>query len=149
MLFGGDPYNSAMSNENRVGIGVGVIVRHDGRVLLGRRLVPPGAQTWQFPGGKLEFGETVEACAARETLEEAGIAIGRFTRGPYTNDIFEPGEPHYVTLFVVADLMSGTPTAREPAKCADWSWHRWDALPRPLFRPIENLLATGFSPGLF
>lgn len=134
------------NNENRVGIGVGVIVRHEGRVLLGRRLVPPGADTWQFPGGKLEFGESVEDCAARETLEEAGIVIGNCRRGPYTNDIFGPGAPHYVTLFVIADLLSGTPAALEPTKCAAWSWHRWDALPRPLFLPIENLLATGFSP---
>jgi 8-oxo-dGTP diphosphatase len=129
-----------------VGVGVGVIVRHEGRVLLGRRLAPPGAQTWQFPGGKLEVGEGVEACAARETLEEAGIVIGRFARGPYTSDVFGPGEPHYVTLFVVADLVSGVPVVCEPTKCADWSWHDWNALPRPLFLPIEHLLETGFSP---
>lgn len=125
---------------------MGVIVRHQGRVLLGRRLAPPGAQTWQFPGGKLEFGESVEDCAARETLEEAGIVIGNLARGPFTSDVFGPGEPHYVTLFVVAELISGEPTVCEPTKCADWSWHRWNALPRPLFQPIESLLAAGFSP---
>jgi 8-oxo-dGTP diphosphatase len=131
--------------DDRVGIGVGVIVRHEGRVLLGRRLAPPGANTWQFPGGKLEFGETVEACAARETLEEAGIVIGDLARGPYTSDVFGRDEAHYVTLFVVAALISGVPEVREPTKCTHWSWYRWGALPRPLFQPIESLLATGFS----
>lgn len=134
-----------MTRES-VGIGVGVIVRHEGRVLLGRRLSPPGVGTWQFPGGKLEVGESVEACAAREALEEAGIVIRPVARGPYTNDVFGPGEPHYVTLFVVTDLVSGTPETREPTKCEGWSWHQWHALPRPLFLPIENLLAAGWAP---
>jgi len=132
--------------EKQVGIGVGVIVRHKSRVLLGRRLAPPGANTWQFPGGKLEFGESVEDCAARETLEEAGIVIRPVARGPFTSDVFAPSGPHYVTLFVIADLISGEPRALEPTKCEAWSWRDWHALPRPLFLPIENLLKTGFSP---
>lgn len=130
----------------QVGIGVGVIVRSADRVLLGRRLAPPGTQTWQFPGGKLEFGERVEDCAAREALEEAGIVIKPVRRGPFTSDVFSPEGPHYVTLFVVADLVSGEPRALEPTKCEGWSWHAWNALPRPLFLPIENLLKAGFSP---
>jgi 8-oxo-dGTP diphosphatase len=129
-----------------VGIGVGVIVRHNNHVLLGRRLAPPGANTWQFPGGKLEFGESIEACAARETLEEAGIVIRPIARGPFTSDVFSAQGPHYVTLFVVADLASGEPRALEPTKCEGWEWHEWDALPRPLFLPIENLLKLNFSP---
>jgi 8-oxo-dGTP diphosphatase len=129
-----------------VGIGVGVIIRRDKKVLLGRRLSPPGAGTWQFPGGKLDFGEEIEACAARETLEEAGIVVRPIARGPYTSDLFAPSGPHYVTLFVIADYVSGEPRAMEPTKCDGWSWHAWDALPRPLFLPIENLRKTGFSP---
>ncbi len=96
------------SHHDRVGIGVYVILRHEGRVLLGRRLTPPGAHTWQFPGGKLEFGETIEACAARETLEEAGIVVGQLVRGPYTSDVFGPGEPHDVTGSIAMAPWRGT-----------------------------------------
>jgi 8-oxo-dGTP diphosphatase len=52
------------------------VVEHDDRFLIGRR--PPGvtlAGFWEFPGGKVEIGETAAECAARECLEEAGVAI--------------------------------------------------------------------------
>jgi 8-oxo-dGTP diphosphatase len=132
-----------------VGIGVGVIIRRANQVLLGRRLSAPGAGTWQFPGGKLDFGEDIEACAARETLEEAGIVVCPVARGPYTSDLFTAAGPHYVTLFVIADYVSGEPRAMEPTKCEGWSWHEWAAMPRPLFLPIENLLKQNFSPFSF
>jgi len=83
-------------------VGVGVIVRRDGRVLLGRRSGAHGADTWALPGGHLEFGETVEHCAAREVLEETGLVIDAVMPGPYTSDVFADEGRHYVTLFVVA-----------------------------------------------
>lgn len=55
----------------------GVLMREDGRVLLTQRL--PGrdhAGLWEFPGGKLEPGETPEAALRRELHEELGIEIG-------------------------------------------------------------------------
>ena len=53
------------------------LVDSDGRVLLAQR--PPGkhlAGTWEFPGGKLEAGESVEQALRRELQEELGITIG-------------------------------------------------------------------------
>lgn len=60
-----------------VDVAVGVLIDRDGRFLLTSR--PAGkvyAGYWEFPGGKLETGETVEAALARELHEELGIAIG-------------------------------------------------------------------------
>jgi 8-oxo-dGTP diphosphatase len=50
------------------------VLRRDGRVLLCRRTRPDYlAGKWEFPGGKIEAGESVEACLARELEEELGI----------------------------------------------------------------------------
>lgn len=125
-------------------VGVAVIITNAGNVLLGLRISSHGAGTWQFPGGHLEFGESIEDCARREVREETGLELGNLRLGPYTNDIFASEGRHYVTLFVLADYAGGRPEVREPDKCARWEWFRRDNLPQPLFLPIENLLRQGF-----
>ncbi|MFO1217538.1 MAG: NUDIX domain-containing protein [Burkholderiaceae bacterium] len=60
-----------------VDVAVGVLIRPDGRFLLTSR--PEGkvyAGYWEFPGGKLEPGESVEQALGRELHEELGITIG-------------------------------------------------------------------------
>lgn len=67
-----------MSGDERalVDVAVGVVFRPDGAVLLGQRPVgKPYAGWWEFPGGKLERGETVEHALARELHEELGIEV--------------------------------------------------------------------------
>jgi 8-oxo-dGTP diphosphatase len=64
-------------SRNVVDVAVGVLIRADGSFLLTSR--PEGkvfAGYWEFPGGKLEAGETVEAALGRELHEELGITIG-------------------------------------------------------------------------
>ena len=67
-----------MSDESGlVDVAVGVLIDADGRFLLTSR--PDGkvyAGWWEFPGGKLEAGETVAAALRRELHEELGITIG-------------------------------------------------------------------------
>ena len=65
-----------------VAVGVGVLVVRDGLVLLGRRLGAHGAGTWAAPGGRLEFGEQIEACAQRELAEETGLVARQIELGP-------------------------------------------------------------------
>ncbi|MBD2293837.1 8-oxo-dGTP diphosphatase MutT [Anabaena sphaerica FACHB-251] len=57
-------------------IGVAVIWNEAKQILIDRRL-PKGtmANLWEFPGGKIESGETIEECIEREILEELGIKI--------------------------------------------------------------------------
>lgn len=60
-----------------VDVAVGVLIRPDGRFLLTSR--PEGkvyAGYWEFPGGKVEPGESIEAALRRELHEELGITIG-------------------------------------------------------------------------
>ncbi len=60
-----------------VEVAVGVLIQPDGQFLLTSR--PPGKVYegyWEFPGGKLEAGESVEQALRRELHEEIGITIG-------------------------------------------------------------------------
>ncbi len=57
--------------------------------------------TWGFPGGRLEFGEEILACAARETLEETGLAVEALKLVAVTNTVFHDENAHYITLYVV------------------------------------------------
>ena len=126
-------------------IGIGVIVRDGEKVLLGLRRNAHGEGTWGFPGGHLEFGEPILDCAKREALEETGLRPTDLAYGPYTNDIFELDEKHYVTLFVIAEYEGGIPQRLEPQKCEEWRWFPWNQLPVPLFLPIQNLIKQGFK----
>ena len=128
-------------------IGVAVIVIREGRVLVGRRRsASHGHETWQFPGGHLEWGESIALCAIREVAEETGLAVAVIGYGPYTNDIFVDDGKHYVTLFVLASSLDGAAEVREPEKCAEWQWCMWDALPTPRFLSIDHLLEIGYRP---
>ena len=126
-------------------VGVAVIVIKDNKVLLGKRKNTHGAGTWAFPGGHLEFNESIEACACREVFEETGIQIKNLHRGPYTNDIFHDDDKHYVTLFVIADYDYGEPVVKEPQKCTQWPWSNWPPNRQPQFLPITNLLKQNFT----
>ncbi len=66
-----------MAGREPVDVAVGVLIDRDGRFLLTSR--PEGkvyAGHWEFPGGKVEPGESVEAALQRELNEELGITIG-------------------------------------------------------------------------
>ena len=128
-------------------VGVAVVVIRDGQVLIGRRLsASHGHDTWQFPGGHLEFGESIADCAVREVAEETGLEAVVTGYGPFTNDLFVDEGKHYVTLFVLAAAPVGQPQVMEPEKCAEWRWCAWDALPAPRFLSIEHLLELGYRP---
>lgn len=130
----------------RVGVGVGVLVVRDGKVLLGKRTGSHGSGTWSAPGGRLEYGESIEDCARRELAEETSLLLGAVELGPYSNDIFPEVGEQYVTVFVLARQASGNPANLEPHKCEGWSWFAWRELPSPLFAPVQSLVASGYVP---
>jgi 8-oxo-dGTP diphosphatase len=101
-------------------VSVGVMVQPDGAVLLGQRPAgKPYAGYWEFPGGKLEVGETVEAALARELHEELGVTVERCERWR----VLEHDYPHaYVRLyFCKVTAWTGEPHGREGQALA---WQR-------------------------
>lgn len=127
-------------------VGVAVFIRKDGKILMGHRMGSHGSNTWSLPGGKLDFGESVEVCAQREVWEETNLKIKNIRAGPYTNDVFVENNLHYITLFLVADYDLGELKIMEPTKCKEWRWVDWNDLPHPLFLPLQNLQKMDFNP---
>lgn len=71
---------SSSTHSVVINVAVGVIIRPDGKILLSTRPSgKPYSGYWEFPGGKLEKGETVEQALRRELVEELGIRIENTT----------------------------------------------------------------------
>jgi 8-oxo-dGTP diphosphatase len=89
---------------------VGVALIDGGRVLAARRVHPrETAGRWELPGGKVEPGEDLRACAQREIAEELGCAVE-------VDDILDhvvPIRTGYVLRVVTATLAGGEPVPGE------------------------------------
>ena len=125
----------------KVGIGV-LIFDCEKRVLLGKRKSLHGGGTWCPPGGHIEYGESFEGTAIRETKEETGIDLNasELQIAGVTNDFFKESGKHYVTVMMKALNFCGNPEVMEPDKCYEWRWFEIDRLPDNLFLPVENFL---------
>jgi 8-oxo-dGTP diphosphatase len=121
---------------------VGVAIIDDGRVLAARRVDPPeAAGRWEFPGGKVEAGESLRSCAVREIGEELGCVIA-------VCDVLElsvPVKPGYTLQVVTGSLVEGEPIPHEHdairwldrAHLRDVAWLEPDL---PFLPLIEGLL---------
>lgn len=100
------------------------VLVHEGRALLVRRANPPDAGLWGFPGGKIEYGETVKAAALRELLEETGIQA-QAQEILTTLDILVRSDhgalqQHFILIAVRCRWLSGLPLAGDDALEARW-----------------------------
>jgi len=127
-------------------VGAAMIVNRAGKVLLMKRKGPHGKGTWSTPGGHLDFGESLEACAARETKEEVGLEVTDVQFRAVTNDVFETTNRHYITVWMEGKLASGEPTIASADEVEEIGWYPWDALPQPLFLPLANLVKENSYP---
>jgi 8-oxo-dGTP diphosphatase len=137
-----------MNNNKKMGIGFGVMLLRDGKVLLGQRHEDPakadselqGEGTWTLPGGKLEFKESFEDGTTREVMEETGITINpkALKLISVTNDI--KGNAHFVTIGFLCEDFQGEAQVKEPDEITQWQWFNLDNLPNPMFFPSEKLI---------
>src|SRR5436190_23831914 len=122
------------------------LIDADGRVLLAER--PEGkhlAGLWEFPGGKVEPGETPETALIRELAEELGIDVAASCLAPFTFASHSYAGFHLLMPLYVCRKWSGIPAAREgqrfawvrPARLGDYPMPPAD---KPLVAMLRDLL---------
>jgi len=115
-----------------IGVGVGaVIVDLDGRLFLAKR--GPQAKNerglWEFPGGSVEFGETLAEALQREMREEYGIEIAVGELLDVVDHILPEEGQHWVSPAFICSIVSGEPAIQEPEKCSEIGWFLPEDLP--------------------
>jgi len=135
-----------MEENKKIGVGFGVMLLRDGKVLLGKRHEDPekadsqlnGAGKWTMPGGKLDFGERFEDGAKRELFEETGIKAKKIEVICVNQDIIETA--HFITIGTLCEKFTGEPNVMEPDEITEWNWFDLNNLPTPLYFPSAKVL---------
>ena len=121
------------------GVGAGMALVRDGRLLLIQRRRPPEVGRWSLPGGKVDFGESAMAAAIREMAEELGVVVtGAALLG--VADLIGEGE-HWVSPIYLATAAEGEPALLEPEKHSAFGWFALEAPPQPLAQSAITAIA--------
>ena len=123
----------------RVGVGV-LLVDENGRVLLTLRKRPPEAGCWSIVGGKLDFLESLEACAIREAREEAGLEISVESLLCVTDHCLRAEGQHWVSPAFLGRILGGETQNCEPEKTLEVKWFGMEELPVNLTMTARNAI---------
>ncbi|TWD57745.1 8-oxo-dGTP diphosphatase [Agrobacterium vitis] len=114
------------------GVGVGLAILRDGKLLLYKRMRPPEVGFRNIVGGKVDVLEPAELAAKREAEEETGLSIGKIEFVSVTEQIVTADRQHWVSLLYKTDDVTGEAKLTEPDKLSDFGWFDLDDLPEPL-----------------
>jgi 8-oxo-dGTP diphosphatase len=135
-----------MGVKGSVGSGVAVILEFAGKILIGRRKGSHLAGLWCFPGGHIDYGESWEEAAARETMEETGLILENVTPVGVANTVMPHDELQYTTIYLRGTVRDISALRHEVAKNEGWIWASPDAIPSQHMTPAVDLRRMGLSP---
>lgn len=114
------------------GLGVGLAILRDGKLLLCKRMKAPEAGHWNIVGGKVDHMEPAEQAARREAEEETGLTIGAIEFVAWSEQRIEADRQHWVSLLYKTTDIQGEPQLTEPDKLSAIGFFDLDNLPQPL-----------------
>ncbi|MGA1803598.1 NUDIX domain-containing protein [Rhizobium sp. HT1-10] len=114
------------------GLGTGLAILRDGKLLLYKRIKAPEAGYWNIVGGKVDHMEPAASAARREAEEETGLLIGSIDTLCTTEQIIAADHQHWVSIIYACTDFSGEPRLVEPDKLSDFGWFGRNDLPSPL-----------------
>lgn len=127
--------------KDYIGVGVGAVILREKKILLLLRKKAPEAGCWTIPGGKVEFGETVEEAILREVKEEIG-AEGRIIAPlGVTNHILKEERTHFVAPRFLVEILND-PQNMEPQSHEEMRWFPIDELPTNVTMTTQMALSA-------
>ena len=115
-----------------------VVVQYQDTLLLGKRNIEPGKGLWNFCGGYVELGETVEAAAIREVKEESNldVQLGRLI------GVYSAGNGSHIIIAYQASMLDHqvSSLAAQPEEVSELAFFRWENLPTLAFPVHQDIL---------
>ncbi|MDJ0834652.1 MAG: NUDIX domain-containing protein [Gammaproteobacteria bacterium] len=137
--------NRDASSPEQPSVGVAVLIMHEHKLLLGKRLKPPMQHSWQLPGGWLRGAESPPQAAMRNIAGFTNLHYDKLEFVTYTDNQFADGL-HSVSLYFQTNCLNPATVRLSNAQCNDWYWADWFDLPEPLFLPLRILKQSGYKP---
>ena len=129
------------AGKDYIGVGVGAVILRDNQILLFLRKKAPESGYWTIPGGKVEFGETVEEAIIREVKEEVGVEGRIVAPLGVTNHIVKEEQTHFVAPRFLLQII-GEPKNMEPNSHSEMAWFPIDKLPENVTMTTQKALSA-------
>jgi len=114
------------------GVGTGLAILRDGKLLLYRRTRPPEAGHWNIVGGKVDHMEHSADACRREAEEETGLKIGSVRFLTFSEQLFDADRHHWLSVIYHTEDIDGEAGITEPENLPEFGWFPLDDLPAPL-----------------